>query len=152
MSNIMKGLVAEKKVSEDLRRADDLQFAHQQAKKITKQIKYDNTVRQIVTEISLLAEKYQIDKDSLETAINNVRVAQQQLEGAIYGLDEIFQDAMKQAQWGEVEEGQIYSTGGGAGQSQRKYKVKPAGLKETEAVNRNNPTGWRWTNIKPAGI
>lgn len=149
----MKGLVAEKNVSEDLRRADDLQFAYQQAKKITSQIKHDSTVRQILTEISLLAEKHQIDKDSLETAINEVRTAQQQLEGAVYGLDEIFQDAMKQAQFGnEVDEGQIYSTGGGAGQSQRLYKPKPAGLSETEAVNRNNDRGWRWTKIEPAGV
>jgi len=32
----------------------------------------------------------------------------------------------------EVDEGQLYSTGGGAGQSYRKYKSKPAGLDEEQ--------------------
>jgi hypothetical protein len=45
--------------------------------------------------------------------------------------------------------------GGNAGQSYRKYKVKPSGIaqgiSETEAVNRNDGDGWHWYDIKPAG-
>ena len=45
--------------------------------------------------------------------------------------------------------------GGNAGQSYRKYKVKPSGIaqgiSETEAVNRNDGDGWHWYDVKPAG-
>jgi RNA polymerase sigma factor (sigma-70 family) len=60
-------------------------------------------------------------------------------------------------------EGQIYSTGGGAGQSYRKYKAKPAGVAEEQApmftpedsvANLNDPRsdGWRVYKSKPAGL
>jgi hypothetical protein len=51
--------------------------------------------------------------------------------------------------WGNKSEGVE------EGQSYHKYKVKPSGIaqgiSETEAVNRNDGDGWRWTTIKPAG-
>ena len=58
-----------------------------------------------------------------------------------------------------VEEDTAYAggmgQGGNAGQSYRKYKVKPSGIaqgiSETEAVNRNDGDGWHWYDIKPAG-
>lgn len=118
-------------LSEDNSRQDELQYAFQQAKKITSQIKNDRTVNEILTNIELLVEKYNIDKDAFQTAEVEVKNAQRQLEAAIYNLDTLFQDAMQRSQWDSDEisnEGQIYSTGGGAGEGRRKYKVKPAGL------------------------
>ena len=61
-----------------------------------------------------------------------------------------------------LADGQIYSTGGGAGESYRKYNSKPAGLDEEQApmftpeekmVNANDPRsdGWRVYKDKPAG-
>jgi hypothetical protein len=175
-------------------RQGDLEVALNQARKITKGIKYDDTATDIIVQIQMLAEKFNIDKDALETAIDEVYTAKNQLESAVYGLDEVFEEALQQSRWDDdeiseekqrldpkcwsgykkqgtkmkggvrvnncvpkegVEEGQIYSTGGGAGQSYRKYKVKPSGIgqgiSETEAVNRNDGDGWRWTTIKPAG-
>jgi hypothetical protein len=175
MSSIIKGLISE--LNPDLQkrlaarkagkpiysggleedRQGDLEVALSQARKITKAIKYDDTATDIIVQIQMLAEKFNIDKDALETAIDEVYAAKNQLESAVYGLDEVFEEALKQSRWDsdEIDEGQIYSTGGGAGQSYRKYKVKPSGIgqgiSETEAVNRNDGDGWRWTTIKPAG-
>lgn len=110
MSSILKGLVAEKHkdvpnepVNEVNNRAYELEDAFRQAKNITKQIGYDRTVNEILTNIELLVEKYNIDKDAFQTAEMGVKNAQRQLEAAIYGLDEIFQDAMKNAQWDNDE-------------------------------------------------
>jgi len=61
-----------------------------------------------------------------------------------------------------LADGQIYSTGGGAGQSYRKFTPKSAGLDEEQApmftpeekiVNMNDPRsdGWRIYKAKPAG-
>lgn len=109
MSYILKGLMTEKNktkldtVKEDQKAADDLQYAFQQAKNITSQIKNDRTVNEILTNIELLIDKYNIDRNAFEVAETEVKNAQRQLEAAIYGLDEIFQDAMKKAQWGSDE-------------------------------------------------
>lgn len=224
MSSILKGLSAPKVINdvtsilEDESRAYELQSAYQQAKNITKKIRFDNTVNEILTEIELLVDKYNIDKDSFQVAETEVKNAQRQLEAAIYGLDEIFLNAAKVQEDNLSEEdkiqesysandiadelldrhsdlirrfghevvaqtilnvakeypaksinelieiikdklqtkneGQIYSTGGGAGQSYRKYKAKPAGMSESEEpVNLNDPRsdGWRVYKVKSAG-
>lgn len=161
MSNILKGIYIKETSSDYIveDRSQDLVLATQQAKNITKQIRYDRTVGEILTNIELLAEKYNIDRDAFELAETEVKNAQRQLEAAIYGLDEIFQEAAKKSTWDsdelseKTDEGQIYSTGGGAGQSYRKYKAKPAGVSEN-IVNINDPKrdGWRVYKVKSAGL
>lgn len=106
MSSILKGLVSEKSkevVDEDQPRQDELQFAFQQAKNITNQIRHDRTVNEILTNIELLVEKYNLDKNTFQAAETEVKNAQRQLEAAVYGLDQMFQDAMKQSQWDDDE-------------------------------------------------
>lgn len=78
-------------------RQGDLEVALSQARKITKGIKYDDTAIDIIVQIQMLAEKYNIDKDALETAIDEVYTARSQLESAIYKLDDVFEDALQQS-------------------------------------------------------
>lgn len=82
----------------------DLAMALQKARQITRQIKYDDTAMEIVVQIQMLAEKYNIDKDSLDSAINDVYDAKNKLESAVYGLDEVFADALQQAKLNNDDE------------------------------------------------
>jgi hypothetical protein len=93
---------------------------------------------EIIVGIQQLAEKVGIDPSKLHAAESEIRAAKRALESAVYKLDEVFADELRALESSRdgVDEGQIYSTGGGAGQAMRKYKAKPAGLEE---VNRNSP-------------
>jgi hypothetical protein len=68
--------------------------AYQQAREITRQIKYDQTVSDILVQIHMLAEKSGIPEQALEYAVNEVHSASAALESAIYGLDEVFKEAV----------------------------------------------------------
>lgn len=69
---------------------ENLRTAWQEAQKITKAIKYDGTVQDIIVKIQMLAQKYGIDKSpELEMAIDAVNEANNALEGAVYGLDTV---------------------------------------------------------------
>jgi hypothetical protein len=69
------------------------------ARNITKAIKYDGTVSDILVSIRQLAENAGIDARDLTYAENEVFDAKKQLESAIYGLDEIFEDAIQNLQY-----------------------------------------------------
>jgi hypothetical protein len=84
-------------------RQAELEMALQKARQITKQIKYDDTATDIIVQIQMLAEKFNIDKDSLESAIDDVYNAKNQLESAVYGLDEVFEEALQQSRWDDDE-------------------------------------------------
>jgi hypothetical protein len=94
--------VQEEKIDEN--RQLDLEQALRQAKNITKNIKYDDTTTDIIVQIQMLAEKYNIDKNELDNAIDNVYTARNKLESAVYGLDEVFQDALNQARYNDNDE------------------------------------------------
>ena len=68
--------------------------AYQQAREITRQIKYDQTVSDILVQIHMLAEKSGIPEQALEYAVDEVHSASAALESAIYGLDEVFKEAV----------------------------------------------------------
>ena len=110
----------------------DLESAYRRATEITRQIKHDDTVTQIIVQIQMLAEKAGINTQELNWAIDEIYDAKNQLERAIYGLDEVFKDALDNQQYNdEVDEDTSYSSGGGqggnAGQSYRKFTPKSAG-------------------------
>ena len=111
----------------------DLESAYRRALEITKQIKYDDTATQIIVEIQMLAEKTGIDMKQLNWAIDDVREAKNQLESAVYGLDEVFKEAMEQQQYRDeegIDEDTAYGGGmgqGHTGQSYRKFTPKSAG-------------------------
>jgi hypothetical protein len=84
-------------------RADDLERALMQARKITKGIAYDNTVNEIMVEIEELIKTYNLDMDDFNYHNSRVYEAKHELESAIYGLDEIFEDALRDAQYSDEE-------------------------------------------------
>jgi hypothetical protein len=83
---------------------DNLEIALQQARQITKMIKYDDTVTDIVVKIQALAEKFNIDATDIRYAIDDVYEAKQKLESVVYGLDEIFEDALRNAKYAADDE------------------------------------------------
>lgn len=142
----------------------DPEYALPQARKITKAIKYDDTVGEIITQIQMLAERTEgIDTKTLEYSVDGVLAAKNALESAIYDLEEAFEDAARNAQYKRDEEelGEDY-TGMFAGE-----KTAPTnpygGAKDRQfrgAISEtptDNPTGasgeggWRTYRAKPAG-
>lgn len=68
-----------------------------QAREITKSIKYDDTVLEIVSHIQELSKKYNLDQRDVAYSITQVQSAKEALVSAIYGLEEVFNDAYKSA-------------------------------------------------------
>ena len=128
----IKSILSSKTISEDANRIAQLQTATNQAKQITKAIKYDETVHDILVKIELLGEKYGIDKGQLEYAEDEVREAMSKLESAVYELDQVFAAALQDAEYAEED------------------AVNDV-VDETMAVNRNDGPGRRWHDPKPAG-
>ena len=103
MSAILQGAdkayLREYRESEDERRLDALENAMGSVRKATKGGKYlGSDVIDIMVEIQGFAEKLGIDPDELEYAENQVREAMNNLESAIYGLEEPFEDAIRSLQ------------------------------------------------------
>ncbi len=89
----------------------DPEYALPEARRITKAIKYDDTVGEIITQIQMLAERTEgIDSKTLEYSIDGVLAAKNALESAVYGLEEAFEDAARDAQYkrDEVDEGNYH--------------------------------------------
>jgi len=89
----------------------DPEYALPQARRITKAIKYDDSVGEIITQIQMLAERTEgIDSKTLEYSIDGVLSAKNALESAVYGLEEAFEDAARNAQYkrDDVDEGNYH--------------------------------------------
>lgn len=142
----------------------DPEYALPQARKITKAIKYDDTVGEIITQIQMLAERTEgIDSKTLEYSIDGVLAAKNALESAIYDLEEAFEDAARNAQYKRDEEelGEDYT---GMFAAEKTAPTNPyGGAKDRQfrgAISEtptDNPTGasgeggWRTYRAKPAG-
>lgn len=103
MSAILQGAdkayLREYNESEDERRLDALQDSMGSVRKATKGGKYlGSDVIDIMVEIQGFAEKLGIDPQELDYYENQVREAQNNLESAIYGLEEPFEDAIRTLQ------------------------------------------------------
>ena len=87
---------SEEEIRAELKRlepiADKLEFAQQEARDITKAIKYENTTSEIMIGLSGLADKLGIDERELDYYESRVREAKMQLESAIYEMEELFDD------------------------------------------------------------
>jgi hypothetical protein len=99
MSSILEGLHTTQVLKEDAERLAQLEMAYRQAKEITKDIKYDDTVMGITSRIQELGQKYNIDPRSIKYAISDVQEAKNNLESAVYSLDEVFKDAYEDLKW-----------------------------------------------------
>ena len=103
MSAILQGAdkayLREYNESEDERRLDALQDSLGSVRQITKGGKYlGQDVIDIMIQIQTFAEKLGIDPKELDYAENQVREAQNNLESAIYGLEEPFTDMISTLQ------------------------------------------------------
>ena len=132
----------------------DPETALNRARNITKQYKYADMHTDIILQIQKLAQASGINPKDLEYYIDDVYEKQRELESAIFGLDQPFEDAVQNRQWqdDEVDEGQIYSTGGGAGQSMRWYTPKD-NLGEGEEMSENLHKWFKekWVRFGPDG-
>lgn len=98
MSSIIQGII------EGREREDELAVALKQAQQITRGVKYDDTVNGIISEIQTLASKLGMDPKSVKYAIQDVLEAKNNLESAVYGLDELFKDAWQEEKWKNDDE------------------------------------------------
>ena len=111
MSSILKGAdkayLREYNESEDERRLDALQDSIGSIRKATKGGKYlGSDVIDIMVQVQGFAEKLGIDPDELDYAENQVREAMNNLESAIYGLEEPFEDAIRSLQ-NKIDDSQV---------------------------------------------
>lgn len=78
---------------------EKVQYAYNKAKEITKEIKYDDTASSIISRIRQLAQTdIGIEENDLHFAEEDVFNAIRALEAAVYSLDEVFKDAVRNAQ------------------------------------------------------
>ena len=111
MSAILQGAdkayLREYNESEDERRLDALQDSIGSIRKATKGGKYlGSDVLDIMLEVQGFAEKLGIDPQELDYYENQVREAQNNLESAIYGLEEPFEDAIRSLQ-NKIDDSQV---------------------------------------------
>ena len=83
--------------------ADKLEFAQSEARDITKAIKYENTVSEIMVGLSGLADKLGIDEKELEYQERQVYDAKSRLESAVYEMEEVFEEKYKEVAY-KIEE------------------------------------------------
>ena len=74
---------------------DKMETALGAAREATKQIKYDNTATDIIVALSSIADEVGIDEKELDYYANDVRRANNKLESAIYGMEEVFEDRVR---------------------------------------------------------
>ena len=92
--NEIKTLHENQKVIDKLEdKKSDLELALSSARDITKNIKYVDTHVEIVSQLGTLAEENGLELDSYDE--NSVFQAKNKLESAIYQLEEVFEDAIR---------------------------------------------------------
>lgn len=74
---------------------DEMESALGRAREITKQIKYADTHMQIVTAMGSLADDLGIPESELDYYSRQVFEAKNKLESAIYEMEEIFEDPLR---------------------------------------------------------
>ena len=74
---------------------DNMEYALGKARDITRDIKYADTHMQIVTAIGSLADENGIPESELDYYSTQVFQANRSLESAIYGMEEIFEDRLR---------------------------------------------------------
>lgn len=69
---------------------ENIKYAHKQAQKITREIKYDDVPSSIITRIRELAKSVNVNQSELESAEDYVFEAIRNLESSIYRLNDVF--------------------------------------------------------------
>lgn len=81
----------------------ELLAAYRQVQQITRRIKNDDTVSSILSDVSQLASSVDIDVQDFESVESEIFQKARELESAIYGLDEVFKDAVDNVKY-RIEE------------------------------------------------
>tara|TARA_B100000963_G_C22388539_1_gene563400 strand:+ start:65 stop:427 length:363 start_codon:yes stop_codon:yes gene_type:complete len=74
---------------------DKMESALGKAREATRLIKYDNTVTEIVVALSGIADEVGIEEKELDYYADDVRRANNKLESAVYGMEEVFEDRVR---------------------------------------------------------
>lgn len=85
--------VVKENVSPLKNRMAELESAVKKSQEITKLIKYDDTIQQIISQISELAQQVGIDPSDLKFPIQDVHEAKQKLNAEVYNLEQVFHNA-----------------------------------------------------------
>jgi hypothetical protein len=85
----------QRKHQELQKKKDDTIAILRKAKEITKNIKYNDTVSDIIVGLTTLVEENKLDSKSFNIAVNDVRQANNALESAVYKLEEVFTDQIR---------------------------------------------------------
>ena len=75
--------------------ADKMESALSNARAATKDIKYLNLPSEITIKLSNIAEEVGIDEKELDYYADKVREAQRRLESAVYEMEEVFEDRVR---------------------------------------------------------
>lgn len=129
MSSIIKGII-----KEEAQRVSQLETAYKQAQQITRAIKYEDGVMNIISQIQGLGQKYNIDPKSIKYAVSDVLEAKNALESAVYGLDELFKDAYQEEKWKHDDEQE--------GLGLREGEVVSLQARKTPLVVAGSPYDW----------
>lgn len=89
----------QKQLAELQNRQEVLRNAVEEARKITTEIKYDDTAMTIVNRIQELAGKTEISEQEIKWAVNEVMEKARELESAVYKLDDAFTDAYREIKY-----------------------------------------------------
>ena len=104
--------------------------------------------QKLVDSIYKLAKETGVNPNDLRDAAPDIRHAKQELLKATQNLVELYDEALDL----KMTEGQIYSTGGGAGQGYRWYKPQAAGLAEGNPVDAQQLDEKCWDTHKQVGM
>lgn len=89
----------QKQLAELQNRQEVLRNAVEEARKITTEIKYDDTAMTIVNRIQELAGKTEISDQEIKWASNEVMEKARELESAVYKLDDAFTEAYREIKY-----------------------------------------------------
>jgi hypothetical protein len=80
------------------------------SREITKSIKYDNIPSEIITEIKMLADQFNIPEEMFKDAIDEIFDARSNLESAVYSLEEPITDRIREIEnaISELEDEEYY--------------------------------------------
>jgi hypothetical protein len=99
----MQGVAEDKEDFNDIdslqQKLDFYKKSLEEARRITKAIKYENTHMEIITEIKLLAEKIGLEEKEFNYQIDQVYEAASNLASEIYNLEEPFSDKIRDIEY-----------------------------------------------------
>jgi DNA repair exonuclease SbcCD ATPase subunit len=85
-----------KSIPELEKEMDTYQTILKKSQEITKSIKYDSIPSEIITEIKMLANQFNIPEEMFKDAIDEIFDARSNLESAVYGLEEPINDRIRE--------------------------------------------------------